>query len=244
MTNSQKRGYIVLTTLLVLSVVILSIIQWRRESTANGKDNPSDLDSEERLALVGDTLIFQSYKEDSVRRASSHRHQYHHSWRRTYPYDSNSSHSNPYQRDSITRHSYQQKKADRLVFDLNEADTLDLQQLKGIGPVFSKRIVKYRNLLGGFVRKEQLMEVYGITPELYAQVESQLKINEPHPKQFDLNSATLNELKSHPYLDYYQAKAIVSFRQKSPFNKIEDLMKVTLIDKTTFEKVRPYIIIK
>ena len=242
MTNSQKRGYIVLTALLMLSVAILSIVQWHHDSSQKAKKSHS-LEEDEQLAIIGDTLMFRSYREDSIRRAA-YRKPHYPSQKRYYQHYKDSTNSGSYPKDSSLRQHYPHRKTERLVLDINEADTLAFQQLKGIGPVFSNRIVKYRNLLGGFVRKEQLMEVYGITSELYAQVESQLRINEPLVRQMDLNTATLNELKSHPYLDYYQAKAIVSFRQKNPFTTVEDLKKVTLIDATTFEKLRPYIIIK
>ena len=126
--------------------------------------------------------------------------------------------------------------------ELNTADTLDLQQLYGIGPVFSKRIVKYRALLGGFCNKQQLMEVYGFTEELYDNVSRYVVVDTTKVNKININTATIDMLKTHPYLDYYQAKEIVNYRlNTATFTTISDLLHVSLIDMATFEKIKPYL---
>lgn len=130
----------------------------------------------------------------------------------------------------------------RTIVELNTADTLDLQQLYNIGPTFSRRIVRYRTLLGGFVNKDQLLEVYGMDTARYADILPYITIDTSAVSKLDINSATIDQLKHHPYLDYYQAKAIVRLREsQGPYRNIGDLLNVTLIDQQTFSKIAPYI---
>lgn len=126
--------------------------------------------------------------------------------------------------------------------ELNSADTTDLKQLRGIGSGYAKRIVKYREQLGGFCRKEQLLEIYGFSQELYEKVAPNVIIDAENVRKINLNTATLDQLKRHPYLDYYQAKAIVKYREVgNRFTVVSDLLKVNLIYDDTFEKLKPYL---
>ena len=126
--------------------------------------------------------------------------------------------------------------------ELNSADTTDLKQLRGIGTGYAKRIVKYREQLGGFAKTEQLLEIYGFSQELYEKVAPNVIIDPEHIRKINLNTASLDQLKRHPYLDYYQAKAIVKYREAgNKFNTINDLLKVNLIYDDTFEKLKPYL---
>jgi len=134
------------------------------------------------------------------------------------------------------------RKSKRTIVELNSADSLDLVQLYNVGPSFAKRILKYRNLLGGFVSKEQLWEVYGMDSVRYNDIAPYVTVNPQGVNLMDLNSATIDQLKRHPYLDYYQAKAIVRMREQSGlFKNIEDLQKVPVIDKETYTKITPYL---
>lgn len=110
--------------------------------------------------------------------------------------------------------SWQQplRKKRPLVFELNEADSMDLVQLYNIGPTMARRILRYRSLLGGYCRLEQLKEVYGMDSARYADITPHLTVNPARVVQMDINTASVDELKHHPYLDYYQAKAIVRQR--------------------------------
>lgn len=126
--------------------------------------------------------------------------------------------------------------------NLNNADTLDLKELRGIGSAFSKRIVAYRDRLGGFHNKNQLLEVYGFSEELLCQIENSLIIDKENIRKIDLNTASIDEMKKHPYLDYYQAKAIANYREKvKPFDNIEEVLLTNLIYEETFDKLKPYL---
>lgn len=134
------------------------------------------------------------------------------------------------------------RKEKRVVVELNSADSLDLVQLYNIGPAFARRILKYRNLLGGYISKEQLWEVYGMDSVRYNDIAPYVTVNPQVIVQMDLNSATLDQLKHHPYLDYYQAKAIVRLREQAGlFQNVQDLLKVPIIDNETYTKIKPYL---
>ncbi len=128
------------------------------------------------------------------------------------------------------------------IFDLNKADTIDLQVLRGIGPSYSRRIFKYGQKLGGYVRIEQLKEVYGMTDTLYTSIKPYLKINNPNPKKLNLNTSTIKELSSHPYIDFYLAKAIIKLRfDLKSFKSIEEIKQIHLLDQETYNKLLPYL---
>ena len=126
--------------------------------------------------------------------------------------------------------------------DLNRADSLDLQQLRGIGPSFASRIVKYRQLLGGYIRKEQLLEVYGMDSIRYAGIVEYLSIDSSLVRKVNLNTAGIKELMKHPYIEYYVAKTIVKYREKEGgITSIDSLRKGTGIPADLMLKILPYV---
>ncbi len=153
---------------------------------------------------------------------------------------SSSSQPNPMAPTASVWHAIPKKKP--LVFELNSADSLDLVQLYNIGPTIARRILKYRSLLGGYYCKEQLHEVYGIDSTRYADIAPHLTVNSALVTRLDLNTATIDQLKRHPYLDYYQAKAIVRMREeKGAFNQVSDILNIPIIDTETFKHIEPYL---
>ncbi len=104
------------------------------------------------------------------------------------------------------------KKPDRI--EINSADSTRLLDLNGIGPVFARRIVKYRESLGGFVSLRQLLEVYGMDTTRYQGFISQIRLDTSHLVKLDINRATFKQLLAHPYLDYEQVKALCRFRER------------------------------
>ena len=122
-------------------------------------------------------------------------------------------------------------------FDINQADTAQLIQIKGIGSVLATRIVKFRDNLGGFYSLEQLKEVYGISEEAQTQLLN-YAILESSFKKININESDLK----HPYIKAFQAKAILNYRQQhGKFEKIEDLLQIKSLDAAWFEKVKPYL---
>ncbi len=128
------------------------------------------------------------------------------------------------------------------VVELNSADTLDLKELKGIGSGFARKIINYKKKLGGYISKFQLLEVYGFTPELLAQIEKQLTIDATKIRKIDINTASLDEMKQHPYWDYYIAKAVYRYRtEHQKFNSVDEVQKISLITPEVFQKIKPYL---
>lgn len=129
-----------------------------------------------------------------------------------------------------------------LIFDLNKADTLDLQALRGIGPSYARRIYKYGKRLGGYVNLEQLKEVYGMNDTLYEKIIPYLKLEKIEPNKININTATIKQLSSHPYIDFYLAKAIIKLRQEiTIFKTLDQIRQIHLLDEKTYQKLLPYI---
>lgn len=132
-----------------------------------------------------------------------------------------------------------------VVVEINTADSAELMRLNGIGASFSRRIVKYRNLLGGFSSKEQLLEVYGMDSARLLPILDNLTVNQQLIKKINLNTVAIKELSRHPYLDYYVAKAIVNYRDKhGKYKSVEDLKNAKLIYIELFEKIKPYLVVE
>jgi competence protein ComEA len=129
-----------------------------------------------------------------------------------------------------------------IVVNANDASEEELMKIKGLGPFYAKQIIKYQQQLGGFVRKEQLLEVWKMTPEIYAQIQSSITCELTTIRKISINQASAEELQAHPYLNWNQANSIVKMRmQKGGFKSIEEIKESVIIDKETFEKVRPYL---
>lgn len=146
-------------------------------------------------------------------------------------------------KDTSSKPSFTQSwnKKEKDIFELNAADTLDLQRLRGIGPSYSRRIYNYGKKLGGYVKIEQLKEVYGMNDTLYKSIIPFL-IVKPNPSKININTSTIKQLNAHPYIDFFQAKAIIILREDiKGIKSLEDIRQINLIDQTTYEKLLPYI---
>jgi hypothetical protein len=126
--------------------------------------------------------------------------------------------------------------------EINSADSLKLLDLRGIGPAFAGRIIKYRRALGGFAELGQLREVYGMDSIRYDGFIVQLKIDTAHLKKLDVNRATFKELLAHPYLDYEQVKALCRFRdRKGILSSPGELWAAGVLADSLREKLLPYL---
>ena len=128
------------------------------------------------------------------------------------------------------------------VIEINTSDTLQLMKIPGIGAAFAKRIAGYRKLLGGYYRLEQLQEVYGMYEELYEKMIPYLQTDTNQIIPIPINTASLDKLKSHPYINFYQAKAIMEMRKKK--GKIENIHELYLLEEFTeedLERIKYYL---
>lgn len=146
-------------------------------------------------------------------------------------------------KESLNHHSYQANNVEIKPFDLNTADTTRLKQIRGIGTVLSSRIIRYRRLLGGFVNKDQLKEVYGLDTTVIARLASKAYIASGFmPRRIDVNKATDSALAHHPYISYRVARALVTFRfQHGPYKSVSGIRKVELIDDQLANRIEPYL---
>ncbi len=137
---------------------------------------------------------------------------------------------------------YIPKEPEPIVVELNSADSMTLTKVRGIGPVLSKRIIKYRDRLGGFVNVNQLREVYGIDTTFLDQIISSTYVNLALIKKLNVNQASYDEIAAHPYFGKNLAKAITNYRAQHGMFKVEDdLRKIYLIDENVFVKIEPYL---
>lgn len=111
--------------------------------------------------------------------------------------------------------------------DVNVADTSELKKIPGIGSVIARRIVAYRRQLGGFYQVSQLEEVEYVTPEIMGW----FKVESGEIRKLQVNQLSLDKLRSHPYLNFYQAKAIVEYRRKR--GNIKSLSQLSLWEEFT-----------
>lgn len=129
-----------------------------------------------------------------------------------------------------------------LVVDINQATAEDWQALKGIGPVYARRIIELREKLGGFSHLEQLKEVYGLPDSTFQNI-SPLLQESPITQKLPINLATVEDLKKHPYLNYRQANAIVNYRKNhGKFTQWEALKQVKALPQKTIMQIKPYLL--
>ncbi len=129
-----------------------------------------------------------------------------------------------------------------IIVELNSADTTLLMQVKGIGRGYAKGIIRFRGLTGGFVSIEQLKEIYGMRPENYERIKGFCIVNQALVRKIKINSATVEKLNAHPYISYYQAKAIYELRRnKGKLKSKDDLNEISEISKEDLEKIYPYL---
>ncbi|MDM1296383.1 helix-hairpin-helix domain-containing protein [Sphingobacterium sp. N143] len=130
------------------------------------------------------------------------------------------------------------------LIDVNTCDTVALMRLKGIGTILSKRILKYRDVLGGFYRIEQLKEVYGVSVETYEMIKDEIVVsNVDGVKKININQIDANSLAKHPYLSPKDAKLIINYRdQHGNYANIEDLAKIGTLSDLAIAKIAPYLI--
>ena len=212
-TKGERRGVIALLLIASLFLLIRVLLANRYEgSSAESAEEPfvSTIyeDSTERSlnrSLNGSLSLSKGSKGSDSPNASNDSKEFKRSTRTT------------------TRKSY---KTNEMV-ELNSADTTRLKQLRGIGSGYAKMIVAYREKLGGFYKTEQLLEVYKFPDETYQKIKHQLSVDTTLIKKIQVNIATVKELKSHPYISYYQALSIVENRELQPqmrYNSLYDMV--------------------
>ncbi len=129
--------------------------------------------------------------------------------------------------------------------DVNEADTSAFISLPGIGSKLAQRIIAFRNKLGGFYSVDQLAQTYLLPDSTFQKIKPRLILGNTHIKQININTASTDEMKTHPYIRYALANAIFQYRQQhGNFNSVEEIKKIMLVNDDIFNKVAPYLTIQ
>ncbi len=128
------------------------------------------------------------------------------------------------------------------ILDLNKCDSAALESLPGLGPVLSARIVRYRNLLGGYADVSQLKEVYGLPEETWDLVSGRLKVDPHDVRKININQADFRQLIRLPYFERYEVTAILKYRElNGKIADIDELAENGLLDSAKVKKVKWYL---
>jgi len=129
-----------------------------------------------------------------------------------------------------------------IMVNINTASETDLQKLKGIGAAYSKRIIAYREKLGGYISVDQVREVYGMTDELYNGISANLEVNGEPVRKININTADFKTLISHPYIDKKITNAILNYREfAKKIKSTDELVKEKAISRSEYDKISKYI---
>ncbi len=143
---------------------------------------------------------------------------------------------------TFSKPAYEKPAYKPAAIDINAADTTAFIALPGIGSKLAQRIIVFREKLGGFYTTEQVAETFGLPDSTFQKIKPRLITGNVNIRQLNVNTASLEELKSHPYLRYALANAIVQYRtQHGNFASVNDLKKIILITEDVFSKAAPYL---
>lgn len=128
-----------------------------------------------------------------------------------------------------------------LNIDLNTVSIDEIQCVRGIGPSFAKRIIKYRQLLGGYVDINQLLEVYGMDSARFLAIKPYFSLSLDSVKRIPINTADYTQLHRHPYISDQLAYEIGHYRNiHGHFSSPEDLKKINLVTDSLYQKIYLY----
>lgn len=236
LSKTAQRGYLYLALIVIILLIIIFIPQPKETPAVSSNDS---LPAKE---------VFSTPTHTQPDKAKHHAYRYpNRPYRQTKESNSQGNSQTTLSSDDTIRMKRFVPPAKRkpLVVELNSADTLTLQLLHGIGPTYAKRIVGYRTRLGGFVSLDQLMEVYGFSPELLAHIAPHLTLNTDSIRRIEINTVPLKQLIKHPYIDYYQARDLIAWRDKGHhYETDDDLRLVQSMDDSTIHRLLPYISFK
>ena len=229
-----------IVALILLAVIIITCLV--RTPMSNPSDGepviiPADTTSVSENNPTVRPRSTRSYPKDSTRREYPKRE----TTRSTARYSRQNTHNSvdSVRKDTVRPDRYPRKQRPSAPVDLNAADSIMLISLPGIGPVFASRIIRYRQQLGGFTGTGQLLEINGLPDSLM----EWFIITDTIPlRRIRINKETLNELRRHPYINFYQARSIVEFRRDR--GNIKGPEQLTLFEEFTtqdLERLVPYL---
>jgi DNA uptake protein ComE-like DNA-binding protein len=126
--------------------------------------------------------------------------------------------------------------------DINTTKAEDLIKIKGIGNYFAEKIIKYRDKLGGYYSLLQLLEIPKMDSTKFNTIEPYLELGKKPIRKVNVNTASFNDLKDHPYIGYNIALSLVNYRtQHGKYKKLDDIKSSALINENNFEKISRYL---
>ncbi|MBN1251913.1 MAG: helix-hairpin-helix domain-containing protein [Bacteroidales bacterium] len=144
----------------------------------------------------------------------------------------------------ITKENTNEISENLFIIELNTATFEDLIKIKGIGNYFANSIIRYREKLGGFINKNQLLEIQNFDKEKLSIISNQITIDNSKIKLIRINFTEIKELVAHPYLNYYQSKEIVNYRNTNgAYTNKKQLFDNKILLKYTYQKIEKYLTI-
>jgi competence ComEA-like helix-hairpin-helix protein len=149
---------------------------------------------------------------------------------------------------SLVRSDYEkdksnsEKKSTTVLVEVNHATQEQLETIPGVGSFYAKNIIRYRERLGGFIRKEQLLEVWKMDEAKYTEIVNYISIDANGLRKIKLNTVTAEELKAHPYLNWNIANSLIKIRERlGGYKSIEEIKESILVNEELFNKLKPYV---
>lgn len=222
----RKSDRKVILTLLCVIVVALGIIFF-----AGSKEESNGLVAADTLPVKRDSFRQRSYPERAktvyVRTKVVYRDT---AYQRGKTLDMG-------ERDSVVAHYQVKIKAGEHIV-LNTADTTQLKMVPGIGSYFARKVVQYGERLGGYVSVDQLDEIEGFPLD----AKEYLVIQDACPRKLNVNQLSLNELRKHPYINFYRARAITDYRRlHGPLKSLRDLQLSKDFPPEVISRLTPYV---
>lgn len=133
------------------------------------------------------------------------------------------------------------RKKQKPLVELNSADSVELLSIRGVGPFYARQIIKYRERLGGYVRPEQLLELYKMDRERYEPIAEQITVDVSRAVRIDFKQLVLNEEKEsvkskrdflgrHPYVGYRVLKGIELYMKSLGTDSLLKVSSAKLLD--------------
>ena len=233
-TAGERRGILVLVILLFITGIIKGILP-DKTWTNNGEEY-----EEQEYYLKFDALVAAFIYENKPRQDTKEKEPDVESETKTESETESETEIKPKEEISALKTAVHRGNA--IIIEVNSANEKELASLPGIGTILSGRIIKYRNLLGGFVRKEQLLEVYGISSDCYKNISNLIFADTLQVKKIDINNAPYGDIIRHPYLNKENADDL--FRYKKRYGEVKELSSLIYNEiwpDSVYYKIRPYL---
>jgi len=147
-------------------------------------------------------------------------------------------------KNNRTEYNYKERSSPGLV-NINSADSDAFIALPGIGNKLAQRIISFRDKLGGFYSVDQVRETYGLPDSVFQKIKPKLTLTDVAIKQININTATVDEMKTHPYIRYSLANAFMQYRkQHGNFSAVADIKKIMIVTNEIYNKVSSYLTVK